>query len=87
MFRSDDNKVAKLIERVIRPQIDAMIQPELLRWQEAVKQNKLHIVQIDVEKYLEDEAEEYRRVMQQNRGGDWQRQPLARHPGLSSAAG
>ena len=64
VFRTDDDKVAKLIERVIRPQIDAMIQPELLRWQEAVKQNELRVVQIDVEKYLEDEAEEYRRVMQ-----------------------
>lgn len=64
-FRPDENKVAKRIERVIGPQVDALIQPELLRWQAAVKQNELRVVQLDVEKYLENEAEEYRRVMQE----------------------
>lgn len=65
VFHTDENKIASQIERAIRPQVDALIQPELLRWQEAVKQNELRAIQLDVEKYLEDEAEEYRRVMKE----------------------
>ena len=62
-FRSDENKLAKKLENVLKPQVTKYLEEELAKWQTSVLRNELKAVAIDVEKHLQEEAAEYQRVL------------------------
>ena len=61
--RKDENKLKNKVKRHLQPQIQALLEREIARWQRSVVQNELSSVTLDVEKYLQGEAAEYRRVL------------------------
>ena len=62
-LKSDEDKFAARLERALKPQLTRYLEREFAVWQTAVVSNELKAVAIDVEKYLQDEAAEYRRVL------------------------
>jgi hypothetical protein len=62
-LKSDDDKLAARLERALKPQLTRHLEREFAVWQTSVVGNELKAVAIDVEKHLQEEAAEYRRVL------------------------
>jgi hypothetical protein len=63
--REDENKFAKRVERSIKPQVQKLLERHFATWQQSVVNNEMQAVKIDVDKHLQEEAAEYRRVLQE----------------------
>jgi phosphohistidine phosphatase SixA len=64
-FREEENKIAKVAERCLQPQIQKLVESHFSEWQNAVCRNEMNAVAIDVDKHLQQEAAEYLRVMRE----------------------
>lgn len=62
-LKSDEDKFAARLERALKPQLTRYLEREFAVWQTSVVSNELKAVAIDVEKHLQEEAAEYRRVL------------------------
>jgi GTPase SAR1 family protein len=61
--RSEENKFAKRVERCIKPQVQRLLERRFAVWQQSILKNEMRAVLIDVDKYLQEEAAEYQRVL------------------------
>jgi hypothetical protein len=64
-FREEENKIAKVAERCLQPQIQKLMESHFSEWQNAVCKNEMHAVAIDVDRHLLEEAAESLRVMRE----------------------
>lgn len=62
-FNKGEDKFAARLERALKPQVTRHLEREFAVWQSSVVSNELRAVAIDVEKHLQEEAAEYRRVL------------------------
>jgi hypothetical protein len=62
-LKSDEDKFAARLEKALKPQLTRHLEREFAVWQTSVVSNELKAVAIDVEKHLQEEAAEYRRVL------------------------
>jgi len=62
-LKSDEDKFAARLEKALKPQLTRHLEREFAVWQTSVVGNELKAVAIDVEKHLQEEAAEYRRVL------------------------
>ncbi len=62
-FRSEENSFKKKLQDVLVPQVTTFLEREFAIWQTSVVRNELKAVSLDVEKHLQEEADEYRRVL------------------------
>jgi small GTP-binding protein len=62
-WKDDEDKLAAQIESSLKPQVQKWLNQEFASWRTAVVKNELPAAQIDIEKYLQEEAAEYRRVL------------------------
>ena len=65
VFRAEEDKLAKTIEKCVKPQVTRLLERRFAEWQQAIVQNEMRAVMIDVEKHLQEEAVEYQRVMRE----------------------
>jgi len=63
--RSESNQLNAQIKRCIEPQVQRLFERHFGVWQNSVVRNEMKAVSIDVEKHLQQEAEEYQRVVQE----------------------
>jgi hypothetical protein len=63
--RAEEDKLAKRVERCIQPQVQMLLEQRLAQWQQAIVRHEMQAIMIDIEKYLQEEAAEYQRVMQE----------------------
>jgi hypothetical protein len=63
--RNDEDKFATQVERCIKPQVQRLLERSFAEWKQAVVQNEMQAVAIDVDRHLQEEAAEYQRVMQE----------------------
>ncbi|HJT78936.1 MAG TPA: dynamin family protein [Gemmataceae bacterium] len=63
--KAEEDRLAKRVERCIKPQVQRLLEQRLAVWQQAVVKNEMQAVMIDVDKHLQEEAAEYQRVMQE----------------------
>jgi len=61
--RSEENQFARRVERCVRPQLQRLLERRLAIWQQSILKNEVQAVGIDVDKHLQEEAAEYRRVL------------------------
>jgi hypothetical protein len=64
-WKSKENKFAKRLEKQLAPQVGLYLEKAFARWQQSVVRNELKAVSLDVEKHLQEEAEEYHRVLRE----------------------
>jgi tRNA U34 5-carboxymethylaminomethyl modifying GTPase MnmE/TrmE len=62
-FNRGEDKFAARLEKALKPQVTRHLEREFAVWQSSVVSNELRAVTIDVEKHLQEEAAEYRRVI------------------------
>jgi hypothetical protein len=62
-FNRGEDKFAARLEKTLKPQVTRHLEREFAVWQSSVVSNELRAVTIDVEKHLQEEAAEYRRVI------------------------
>jgi hypothetical protein len=62
-LRSEENKFARKVERHVKPQVQRFLEERFAVWQQSVLRNEMQAVKIDVDKYLQEEAAEYLRVV------------------------
>lgn len=64
-LKAGAEKFAARLESALKPQLTRYLEREFAVWQTSVVSNELKAVTIDVEKYLQEEATEYRRVLEE----------------------
>jgi small GTP-binding protein len=62
-WRAEEDRLAEQLKRSIEPQVKRWLHREFVSWRQSVVQNEIAAVQIDVDKHLQAEAAEYRRVL------------------------
>ena len=60
---SDEQKFKAKVERHLTPRVTNYLQARFARWQESVVSNEIKAVSVDIERHLNEEAKEYRRVV------------------------
>ena len=64
-FRSAEDRFAKKVEEFLRPRVTRYLERNLAGWRSAVNRNEMPAAMLDVEKYLQEEAAEYQRVLRE----------------------
>jgi hypothetical protein len=63
--RAEEDKLAKQVERCLKPQVQRMLERRFAEWHTAVVQNEMKVVEQVVEKHLQKDAADYQRVMEE----------------------
>jgi hypothetical protein len=63
--KADDDKFQKKVQRHLEPLITQYLEQQFAVWHQAVIKNEMQAVSIDVERHLQQEADAYRRVLEE----------------------
>jgi hypothetical protein len=63
--KSDDQKFQRKFQQHLEPQVKQHLEREFAAWHQAVVKNEMQAVSIDVERHLQQQADAYRRVLEE----------------------
>jgi hypothetical protein len=66
--RNPDAKFANKIERIVKPQVQQLLERKLAGWQRGVIENRLPTITRQIQTYLEERAAEYQDIVQEIEG-------------------